>query len=57
MLAVTDPSNSIEWDDHQNGEKDLSDGKEVIVRWFPLEGRKHGIRLFEEESVGVRMHG
>jgi len=43
--------------DHQNGEESLSDGKEVIVHWFPLEGRKNVECLFEEESDGVGMHG
>ena len=42
---------------HQNGEESLSDGEEVIVRWFPLEGRKNVERLFEEESDGVGTHG
>ena len=52
-----DPSDSVEWDDHQNGEESFSDGEEVIIHWFPLEGRKNVERLFEEESDCVRTHG
>jgi len=52
-----DPSDSVKGDDHQNGEESLSDDWEVIVRWFPLEGRKNVERLFEEESDGVGTHG
>ena len=52
-----DPSDSVEWDDHQNGEESLSDGEEVIVRWFPLDGRKDVKRLFEEERDSVGTHG
>ena len=52
-----DPSDSIEGDDHQNGEESLSDGEEVIIHWYPLDGRKDVKRLFEEESYGVGTHG
>ena len=52
-----DPSDSVERDDHQNGEESLSDGEEVIVSWFPLDGREIVERLFEEESDGVGTHG
>jgi hypothetical protein len=28
------------WDDHEKGEKGLSDGKQVVIDWLPFEGGK-----------------
>ncbi len=36
------------WDDHEKGEKGLSDGKQVFVGWLPFEGGEGVIGLFEE---------
>ena len=44
------------WDDHEERQNTLSDGEEVVVRWFPFERGKGVVRLFEEAGNGVRRH-
>ncbi len=33
-----------------------SDGEDVVIRWFSLDGRKYIKRLLEEEGNSVRSH-
>ena len=44
-------------DDHEERKNALSDGKEIVIRWFPFEGGKGIVGLFEEAGNGVRRHG
>jgi hypothetical protein len=41
-------------DDHEERQNTLSDGKEIVICWFPLERGKGVVRLFEEAGDGVR---
>ena len=43
-------------DDHEERKKFPPHGKQVVVGWFPFEGRKGVIGLFEEAGDGVRRH-
>jgi hypothetical protein len=43
-------------DDHEERQNTLSDGKEIVIRWFPFERGKGVVRLFEEVGDGVRHH-
>jgi len=43
-------------DQHEERQNTLSDGKEIVVRWFPFERAKGVVRLFEEAGDGVRRH-
>jgi len=43
-------------DDHEERQNTLSDGKEIVVRWFPVERGKGVVRLFEEAGDGVWGH-
>ena len=43
-------------DDHEERQNTLSDGEEIIVRWFPFEGGKGIIGLFEEAGDGIGQH-
>jgi hypothetical protein len=47
----------IIWNDHEKGKERFPDGKQVVIRWFPFEGGKGVICLFEETGDGVRSHG
>ena len=51
-----DSAHSIKWDDHEDGQEHLSDGEEVVIRWFSLDGREDIKRLPEEEGDSVRSH-
>ena len=42
--------------DHEEKEKTLLDGKEVVIGWFPFKRGKGVICLFEEAGDGVRHH-
>jgi hypothetical protein len=44
-------------DDHEERKNALSDGEEIVIRWFPFEGGKGIVGLFEEAGAGVRRHG
>jgi hypothetical protein len=54
--SVRGAANSVEWDDHEDGQKHLSDGEEVVICWFSFDGRKNIKRLFEEEGDSVGSH-
>jgi hypothetical protein len=43
-------------DEHEERQNTLSNGKEIIVRWFPFERGKGVIRLFEEAGDVIRRH-
>jgi hypothetical protein len=43
-------------DDHEERQNTLSDGEEIVVRWFPFERGKGVVRLFEEAGDGIRRH-
>jgi hypothetical protein len=43
--------------DHEERQNTLSDGEEIVIRWFPFEGGKGVVCLFEEAGDGVRRHG
>jgi hypothetical protein len=43
-------------DDHEERQNTLSDGEDIVVRWFPFERGKGVVRLFEEAGDGVRHH-
>jgi hypothetical protein len=32
--SVRGAANSVEWDDHEDGQKHLSDGEEVVICWL-----------------------
>ena len=40
-------------DDHEERQQCPSDGEQVVVGWFPFEGEKGVIGLFEEAGDGV----
>jgi len=42
--------------DHEEREKTLLDGKEVIIGWFPFKRGKGVVCLFEGTGDGVRCH-
>jgi hypothetical protein len=44
------------WDDHEKGEKGLSDGKQVVVGWLPFEGGEGIVGLFEEAGDCISVH-
>jgi hypothetical protein len=46
----------IVWNDHEEGEKRFSDGKQVVVSWFPFERGKCVICLFEEAGDSLWSH-
>ena len=46
----------VTWDDHEWGKKGLPDCKQVIVGWFPFEGREGVVSLCEEMGDCVRVH-
>ncbi len=52
-----DPPKEIKWYDHEDRQENLSDGQEVIIGWFPLDGRENIECLFEQKRDGVRAHG
>ena len=43
-------------DDHEERQNTLSDGEEIVVRWFPVERGKGVVGLFEEAGDGVWGH-
>jgi hypothetical protein len=47
----------IKWYDHEDRQENLPDGQEVIIGWFPLDGRENVKRLFEQKHDGIRAHG
>jgi hypothetical protein len=44
------------WDDHQKGEKDLTDCKQVVIGWFPFKGGEGVVSLFEEADDCFGIH-
>jgi len=42
--------------DHEEREKTLLDGKEVVIGWFPFKRGKGVLCLFDEAGDGVRRH-
>jgi hypothetical protein len=42
--------------DHEKRKNTLSDGKQVVIGWFPFERGKGVVCLFEEAGDGVRRH-
>ena len=52
----TNPPKLIAGNHHEEGEDRLPDGKEIVVRWFPLDGGEGIVRLLEEERNGRRHH-
>jgi hypothetical protein len=43
-------------DDHEERKKCSPDGEQIVVGWFPFEGRKGVIGLFEEAGDGIGRH-
>jgi hypothetical protein len=51
-----DSQSLVIWNDHENGEKGLPDGKQVVVGWLPFNGGEGIVGLFEKMGDCVSVH-